>query len=566
MKSDSKKGKVVLSEAVTVEELPDTNTPPEESFKSVEEIVEPIAESTEPAAGTKKSLKTKAKSTQDDEPKVEEQPPLPDEEEPENNDDKTPEITDDEQKPEDAITPPQKKWKLTKPSKRTSIIAGSVVVGLAVLWLISGLLFSQTTIGNTKLSSRVGDEQFLTTLKKQVEDYRLSISYPDGNTKKYELSAMGISLDPEASVQATRKEQQKANRWIAWWNPVRAKLVFKEKPDVLKVFITKEIDVPVQPSKDASLTIEKGEITLTESVSGIHYSLQNPDVVIKKAAQNLQTESIKLEKLTDDPALSAELLKPYKDSLEKTLSQSIKFTIGDKTISPSTVDIASWLDITPDTKQKKLLITVNSGKVVEYIDKIAANAIRPPRSQVIVKKADGSEQVIVAGVRGLDVLNKGDVATTISKTLLENKGITVSLPVSYAPFKTISTGYYPKWIEADITNKRLYVHEYTETVKTILISAGAPATPTVTGQYAVGAKLASQDMRGRNVDGSNYFQPRVPWIMYFYNDYAIHGNYWRPLSYFGNVNSSHGCIGMTPADAAWLYDWTPKGTPVIVYK
>ena len=48
-------------------------------------------------------------------------------------------------------------------------------------------------------------------------------------------------------------------------------------------------------------------------------------------------------------------------------------------------------------------------------------------------------------------------------------------------------------------------------------------------------------------------------------DYVIHGNYWRPLSYFGNINSSHGCVSTVPSEAEWMYDWTPIGTPVIVY-
>jgi len=72
-------------------------------------------------------------------------------------------------------------------------------------------------------------------------------------------------------------------------------------------------------------------------------------------------------------------------------------------------------------------------------------------------------------------------------------------------------------------------------------------------------------MSGPNTDGSRYVQPNVPWVNYFYRDYAIHGNYWRPTSYFGNVNSSHGCVGLLTNDAAWLYAWAPIGTAVVVH-
>lgn len=574
MKSDSDKGKVVLSQSVAIDALPEVEaahdlmpdengailvkpadeaeTVAEPTAKDSESIDEPVVASEETTEGEKAESEPKVVNKD-----AKETPAKKKKDKKEAKDNIEP-----ADKNEAELTN-KKKW---KPNKRLVAICGGSLLAFMVLWGVSGMVFAKTTVGDRSLSSSVSDDELVTTMEKFTKDYRLEISYPDGEKKKYELETLGISLNTKASVEATRKKQNSLKRWAAWWSPIEAQYVFYEKPETLREFITKEIDVSVQPSKDATLTIEKGTIKLTESVSGIRYSLKDPEQVIKNATHSLSKEPLKLEKLTQDPALSEELLKPYKDSLEKTLNQPIKFTIGDKIITPSTVDIANWLEITPDAKAKKLDITVNSGKVVEYINKIAASAIRPARSQVVLKKPDGSEQVIVTGVRGLDVMNKSDVATTISKTLLDNKGISTSLPVSYAPFKTISTGFYPKWIEADITNKRLYVHEYAETVKTVLISAGAPATPTVTGQYTVGRKVASQDMRGRNVDGSSYFQPRVPWVMYFYNDYAIHGNYWRPLSYFGNINSSHGCIGMTTADSAWLYNWAPAGTPVIVYK
>ena len=73
-------------------------------------------------------------------------------------------------------------------------------------------------------------------------------------------------------------------------------------------------------------------------------------------------------------------------------------------------------------------------------------------------------------------------------------------------------------------------------------------------------------MKGANVDGSRYFQAAVPYVNYFYGSYAIHGNYWRPDSWFGNINSSHGCVGINDPDDAWVYNWAPIGTPVIVHE
>ncbi len=68
------------------------------------------------------------------------------------------------------------------------------------------------------------------------------------------------------------------------------------------------------------------------------------------------------------------------------------------------------------------------------------------------------------------------------------------------------------------------------------------------------------------MSGPGYVQPDVPWINYFDNSGdAIHGNYWRAASVFGNSNTSHGCVGLPVANAAWVYDWAPVGTPVLIH-
>jgi len=54
----------------------------------------------------------------------------------------------------------------------------------------------------------------------------------------------------------------------------------------------------------------------------------------------------------------------------------------------------------------------------------------------------------------------------------------------------------------------------------------------------------------------------VPYTMYFYRGYAIHGTYWH--SNFGRP-MSHGCVNMRTQDAAWLYSWAVVGTPVVTH-
>ncbi len=87
-----------------------------------------------------------------------------------------------------------------------------------------------------------------------------------------------------------------------------------------------------------------------------------------------------------------------------------------------------------------------------------------------------------------------------------------------------------------------------------VVSSGKASTPTVTGRFAVYHKLDSQRMTGPDYD-----LPGVPWVMYFYGDYAIHGAYWH--NSFG-VPTSHGCVNLTVEDAQALYNWASEGTEV----
>lgn len=453
-------------------------------------------------------------------------------------------------------------------SRRKLYIGVGAVSALGVVaigWAVCSVYLSQVLVSGVTIPAHASNKVLNDTISRRTAAYQLTIQYPDGKQKHYSFQKLGLTLDQTASVAATRQRQHRLAARVQWWQPVPAAVMVKTNKTALNNFIAAKANVTVQPSQDAVLAIVKGEIKITDAVVGKQYGLAQPQKTILAAASDLKQDTIRLQTLTVKPALTAKALEAYKPTLEKTLSQSISLTIGDKTVTPSPADIANWLEITPDDKSKKIDITVNSGKVLEYINAAAAADIHPPRAQIQTQQPDGSTKVLITGANGVDVPSKSSTATTISQTLLSGTGIDLRLPVNYEPFQTISTGSYNKWIEVDLTNKRMYAYEKDNLIKTELVTAGAPATPTVTGQYAIYSKFDQQDMRGSNVDGSNYFQPHVRWINYFYKDYAIHGNYWRPLSYFGNINSSHGCVSLVDVEAAWMYSWAPIGTPVIVH-
>ena len=131
-------------------------------------------------------------------------------------------------------------------------------------------------------------------------------------------------------------------------------------------------------------------------------------------------------------------------------------------------------------------------------------------------------------------------------------------PTSSAPKPSVaSSGNGTRWIDVDLTNQRVYAYEGDTVVNSFIVSTGTWQTPTVTGQFNVYVKYRSNKM-----SGPGYYLPNVPYIMYFYGSYGLHGTYWH--NNFGTP-MSHGCVNLTIDDAGWLYNWASVGTLVNVH-
>lgn len=110
-----------------------------------------------------------------------------------------------------------------------------------------------------------------------------------------------------------------------------------------------------------------------------------------------------------------------------------------------------------------------------------------------------------------------------------------------------------KWIEVDLSEQRLIAYEGNTPVFSAAISSGLPGTPTVKGRYRIYSKY-----RDSSMSGPGYYLPHVPFTMYFYRGYALHGTYWHDN--FGTP-MSHGCVNLRTSDAQWLFEWTAPYVP-----
>lgn len=117
-----------------------------------------------------------------------------------------------------------------------------------------------------------------------------------------------------------------------------------------------------------------------------------------------------------------------------------------------------------------------------------------------------------------------------------------------------------KWIDIDLSSQTVRAMRGGTTVRRMRTSTGIARYPTPVGSYRIYAKYRAVRMRGCC---PKYDLPGVPWTMFFYRGFALHGTYWH--NNFG-TRMSHGCVNLRTSDAGWLYRWAPNGTLVKIHR
>lgn len=257
----------------------------------------------------------------------------------------------------------------------------------------------------------------------------------------------------------------------------------------------------------------------------------------------------------------------FQAKMQQISGQPVTLTVGPYSQQVSGDTIKGWLQISTNRQKTEYYIHVNEAAIGNSLAKEASDYARTPVNQLTVTE-DGVSVVAVGGKNGRALSDLNSLKTQgheAAKNVLAGKGLQFNTPLVTQPFQSITPANYGKLIVADISAKKMWAFQNGQQVNSWLVSAGKPSTPTPVGSFKIYAKFTSQDMRGNNPDGSPYFQPHVHWVNYFHEGSAIHGVYWHPLSWFGAINSSHGCIGIPDEQAKWIYDWAPIGTPIVVH-
>jgi lipoprotein-anchoring transpeptidase ErfK/SrfK len=146
----------------------------------------------------------------------------------------------------------------------------------------------------------------------------------------------------------------------------------------------------------------------------------------------------------------------------------------------------------------------------------------------------------------------------------------VELPYAVPP-PNVAYGPEERWIGVNVTTQRAYAFVGGTAVHVALVTTGMPSFETPLGEFRINYRkekdiMDSETMGVPHDDPEGYYLEDVYFAQYFAPATALHSNYWRPVSYFGRVASSHGCVGMLYDDAKFFWDFATYGTRVVVYQ
>ena len=126
------------------------------------------------------------------------------------------------------------------------------------------------------------------------------------------------------------------------------------------------------------------------------------------------------------------------------------------------------------------------------------------------------------------------------------------------------------WLDVNLSAPaRVTAYEADQPVNSFLTIIGAGPRPTPTGVFTILRRVANETMNSDTIGiprfgPGGYYLTGVLFTQYFTGDGAsLHYNYWS--SNWG-YPGSHGCLGLTYRDSAWLWDWAHLGTPVVIHR
>lgn len=378
---------------------------------------------------------------------------------------------------------------------------------------------------------------------------------------------IGLKLDVDGTVEDAfnAKRNESFFTRIAFWRQRDIPAKISVNDNLLKQYIQANTPELQKAPQDAQLQFDvaSSQFVISEQADGETPDVARAKTTILSMANDLAPKQIAVSVTKQGPNITQAKLQPLLEPANGLVSRTIVLRGAGQTFRATPADIAGWMTPTPQDDDTIKLI-IDPGKVQSYVEKIGKKISKPPQDKKVIQDgAAGAEVVLQEGSDGTELAGKQELTNSITAALKSQQDVSQELQVQVAAHKTVNMSAYDKWIEVDLSEQRTTAYERATPLKSYLIASGTKGHETVQGEFSIWHKTRSQTMSGGSrADGSYYSIDNVEWVSYFYEDYALHGAWWRKQ--FG-YPASHGCVNMTNEDAKWIFEWAPVGTKVIVH-
>lgn len=162
---------------------------------------------------------------------------------------------------------------------------------------------------------------------------------------------------------------------------------------------------------------------------------------------------------------------------------------------------------------------------------------------------------------------KAPMVTASTPTQTEKPTSAVQSATNYC-----ATNSADKLLLVNITSQHMWACDGTATVKESAVTTGITTNPngvddnTPVGTWHILAKQTNVRIRGSDANGS--WDEHVDyWMPFIRNEYGFHDAAWQTFP-FGDekyhTDGSRGCVHLPIDMMAWVYNWAPVGTTVVV--
>lgn len=144
----------------------------------------------------------------------------------------------------------------------------------------------------------------------------------------------------------------------------------------------------------------------------------------------------------------------------------------------------------------------------------------------------------------------------------EEFGIPLAIPWNIGPDE--------HWVDVNLTHQAAIGLAGVDVVRVAWVTSGMDGWETPEGEFRIVRRVYNETMTsaalGITDPNDQYVLTDVLFTQYFtWVGHALHLNYWRPDSVFGNRRTSHGCVGMRYADAEFFWEFLGIGDRVVIH-